>query len=62
MEKKKPQQIELIALDGKIIGAIMKDERGYFYRPKRTSITKGPRNKWDGEYYARIADLKKSLY
>lgn len=62
MAKTKPQQIELIALDGKIIGAIMKDDNGYFYRPKRNSIPKGHKNKWDGDYHQTMAELKKTLY
>jgi hypothetical protein len=58
----KPTQVELICLEGKIIGAILKDEQGYFYRPKRNSITKGPHNKWDGQHYSTVNDLKKTLW
>lgn len=58
----KPELIELIGLDGKIIGAIMKDDNGYFYRPKRNTIPKGRKNKWDGEYFPSIQELKQTLY
>lgn len=57
-----PKQIELIGVGGKIIGAIMLDHKGYFYRPKRNTITKGVKNKWDGEYFPSIQELKQTLY
>lgn len=58
-----PKQIELIGLDGKIIGCIMLDHKGYFYRPKRNTIGKGGYNpKWDGKYFPDVITLKQTLY
>lgn len=58
-----PKQIEVISLDRKVIGAIMLDHKGYFYRPKKSTIGKGGHDpKWDGEHFPSIQELKLTLY
>lgn len=50
--KTKPKLIRHFFLDGKIIGAIMLDSEGYFYRPKRNSISVAAHSKkWDGDHF-----------
>jgi hypothetical protein len=60
---KKPTQLRVVLLEGKLIGAIMLDEKGYFYRPKRNSITSGPHSeKWDGEHFPSDKACERSVY
>lgn len=48
----KPKLISYFFLEGKIVGAIMLDSEGYFYRPKRNSISVAAHSKkWDGDHY-----------
>lgn len=62
MPNKKPQLMEHILLEKKIIGAIMRDADGYFYRPKYNSISVAPYNaKKDGDRFAQHKDCKRSL-
>ena len=58
----KTEQLELVRLSGETIGCIMRDSKGYFYRPKRNTIPKGKHNKWDSDYYSTVRELKDSLY
>lgn len=59
---KKPVQIRLVGLEGKIVGAIFRDATGYFYRPKRNSITVGPHStKWDGDHYPTQKECERTL-
>ena len=51
----KPKMIQQLFLEGKIIGAIMLDSEGYFYRPKRNSISVAAHSKkWDGDHYRTV--------
>lgn len=59
---KKPEKLRYHLLDGKIVGAVMRDDRGYFYRPKRNSITVGPHStKWDGDHYPTQKECERTL-
>ena len=51
--KSKPKLLTHWFLEGRVIGAIMQDADGYFYRPKRSSsIGHGPHtSKWDGAHF-----------
>lgn len=59
---KKPQMLRHVLLEGKIIGAVFRDDSGYFYRPKRNSITVGPwSSKWDGDRYPTQKECERTL-
>lgn len=60
----KPKLIKNILLEGSIVGAIMLDNGGYFYRPKwgtKISTTSHSKVK-DGEHKPSILEVEKSVY
>lgn len=58
----KPQIQTHVLIEGKIVGAVMRDKVGYFYRPKRNSITVGPwSSKWDGDRYPTQKECERTL-
>lgn len=59
---KKPQIQTHVLIEAKIVGAVMLDDSGYFYRPKRNSITVGPwSSKWDGDHYPTQKECERTL-
>ena len=59
LTKKKPLLVQHVLFEKRIIGAVMLDDKGYFYRPKRTtSIVKSAHNpKWDGEHMQNTQEV-----
>lgn len=61
--KNKPKLIEHVVLEKKIIGAIMLDLDGYFYRPKYNSISVAAYNaKKDGEHFISLGLVLRSVH
>jgi hypothetical protein len=60
---KKPTLLRHIVLESQIIGGLMRDEKGYFYRPKRSKITVGPHSeKWDGAHFETEKECERSIW
>lgn len=60
---KKPKLVEHVLLDKKIIGAIMLDDKGYFYRPKFNTISVAAHNpKRDGDHFSSLGLVLRSVH
>ena len=58
----KPKLIQHVFLEKKIIGAVMLDADGYFYRPKYNSISVAAYNaKKDGEHFSSLGLVMRSV-
>jgi len=54
--------VESIVIDGKLIGAIMMDYNGYFYRPNQLGVLGWLKYMFSDIYYfGSISELKESL-
>jgi hypothetical protein len=51
--------VEKVKLEGREVGSVMSDEKGFFYRPKGKSGLHNP--KWDGEHFPTAKDVIKSV-
>lgn len=61
--KNKPQMIQHVLFEGRIVGAVMLDSNGYFYRPKRNSLVKSSHNpEWDGEHKSSVKEILKLVW
>lgn len=59
---KKPQIQKHIFIEKRIVGAIMLDDAGYFYRPKYNSISTAAYNsKKDGAHFASLSACERSV-
>ena len=63
MKAKKPKLVQHVLLEKKIIGAVMLDDEGYFYRPKYNSISVAAYNsKKDGEHFSSLNLVLRSVH
>lgn len=63
MSKPKPKLLQHVFLEKKIIGAVMLDSQGYFYRPKYNSISVAAHNsKKDGEHFSSLGLVLRSVH
>ncbi|MDX9668725.1 hypothetical protein [Pseudomonas sp. P8_250] len=51
--------VEKVQLEGREVGSVMSDEKGFFYRPKGKSGLHNP--KWDGEHFPTAKEVMKSV-
>ena len=59
----KPKLIQHVFLEKKIIGAVMLDDKGYFYRPKYNSISVAAYNaKKDGDHFSSLNLVLRSVH